>query len=38
MINDLGCEVVVLFLDIGGIVDHHCLNFFHNWYITRDKH
>ena len=21
------CEVIVCFVDIGGIVDHHCLNF-----------
>ena len=25
--NDLRREVIVLFVDIGGIVDHHCLNF-----------
>ena len=25
--NDLGSEVIVRFLDIGAIVDHHFLNF-----------
>jgi hypothetical protein len=25
--NDLRREVIVRFVDIGGIVDHHCLNF-----------
>jgi hypothetical protein len=28
MFNDLRWEVIVCFIDIGGIVDHHCLNFF----------
>jgi len=27
MVNDLRLEVVVHFVDIGGIVDHHCLSF-----------
>ena len=26
-LNELNWEVVVHFVDIGGIVDHHCLNF-----------
>jgi len=31
MFNDLMRDVIVLFLAIGGIVDHHCFNFvFHN--------
>jgi hypothetical protein len=25
--DGLGREVFVLFVDVGGIVDHHCLNF-----------
>ena len=25
------CEVVVPFVDIGGIIDHHCLNFLFTW-------
>ena len=27
MFSDLRLEVIVRFVDIGGIVDHHCLNF-----------
>jgi hypothetical protein len=27
MFNDLRSEVIVHFVDIGGIVDHHCFNF-----------
>ena len=27
LFNDLRCKVVVRFVDIGGIVVHHCLNF-----------
>ena len=27
MFNDLMCKVIVHFFDIGGIVDHNCLNF-----------
>jgi hypothetical protein len=27
MLNDLRSEVIVHFVDICGIVDHHCLNF-----------
>ena len=27
MFNDLRCELVVCFVDIGGIVDNHCLIF-----------
>jgi hypothetical protein len=27
MFNVLLCEVIVHFLDTGGIIDHHCLNF-----------
>jgi len=31
MYNDWMCEVIVGLVDIGGIVDHHYLNFFfHN--------
>ena len=33
MFNKLRWAVVVCFVDIGGIVDHHCLNFFHDVYI-----
>ena len=25
--SELGCEGIVSFVDIGGIVDHHCLDF-----------
>ena len=36
--NDLRREVIVRFVDIGGIVDHHCLNFvfitFLNFYFN----
>ena len=28
MFSDLRLEVIVCFGDIGGIVDHHCLNLF----------
>ena len=28
--NDLRSDVVVCFVDIGGIVDHHCITFFFN--------
>jgi hypothetical protein len=28
--NDLRSDVVVCFVDIGGIVDHHCITFFVN--------
>jgi hypothetical protein len=30
LFNDLRLEVVVRFVNIGGIVDDHCLNFFYN--------
>jgi hypothetical protein len=29
--TDLRWKVAVDFIDIGGIVDHHCLNFFHKF-------
>jgi len=27
MFNNLTCDVIVRFVNIGGILDHHCLNF-----------
>ena len=30
MFDDLSWEVVVSFVDIDGIVEHHCLNFHNN--------
>jgi len=27
MFSELRCEVIVRFVDIDGIVDHHCFNF-----------
>jgi hypothetical protein len=35
MFNDLRWEVIVAFVDIGGIVDHHCLNFL---FIIKNTH
>ena len=26
MFNDLRWEIIICFVDIGGVVDHHCLN------------
>jgi len=34
LFNDLRWEVIVRFVDNGGIVDHHCLNFLFIMYVT----
>jgi hypothetical protein len=31
-------KALFVFVDIGGIVDHHCLNFFHNFHETFITH
>jgi len=30
MFNELRSEVIVRFVDVGGIIDHHCFTFCHN--------
>ena len=38
MFNDMRYEVIVGFVDIGRIVNHHCLNFLFIVQIIQDGH
>jgi hypothetical protein len=34
LFNDLRLEVIVHFVDIDGIADHHCLDFFSGFFVV----